>query len=68
LLLKGGNAVAVITQKLLKEKRKQPKLQILVYPWLNMFDFRLPSALKYKNTGPIDLEKFTAWYTYNFYY
>jgi len=57
--------VAVITQRLLKEKREQPKMQILIYPWLNMFNFRLPSALKYNNTGFVGLfrmERFTAWY------
>jgi len=60
----GGNAVAVITQRLLKEKRKLPKLQILIYPWLQMVDYRLPSAKKYYRTGflsIIGLEKFTAW-------
>ena len=41
----GGNIVAVMTQKLMQEKINMPKLQILVYPWLQMFNNRLPSLL-----------------------
>jgi len=61
----GGNAVAVITQRLLREKRKLPKLQILIYPWLQMVDYRLPSAKKYRDIDLIslisNLEKFVLW-------
>ncbi len=32
----GGNAVAVVSQRLLAENLKQPKLQVLIYPWLQM--------------------------------
>ena len=32
----GGNIVAVMTQKLLAEHVKMPKIQVLVYPWLQM--------------------------------
>jgi len=35
----GGNIVAVMTQRLLAEKLKQPKLQVLIYPWLQMVVF-----------------------------
>lgn len=32
----GGNAVAVMTQRLKAENVKQPLLQILIYPWVQM--------------------------------
>lgn len=32
----GGNAVAVMTQKLQTENIKMPKLQVLIYPWMQM--------------------------------
>jgi acetyl esterase/lipase len=35
----GGNVVAVMTQRLLAEKLKQPKLQVLIYPWLQMVKY-----------------------------
>lgn len=44
----GGNAVAIITQKILQQKLKMPKLQVLIYPWVQMVNFKLPSLIKYK--------------------
>jgi acetyl esterase len=32
----GGNCVAVMTQRLNEENVKQPILQILIYPWVQM--------------------------------
>lgn len=32
----GGNIVMVMTQRLAKEKIKQPKMQVLIYPWTQM--------------------------------
>lgn len=32
----GGNVVAVMTQRLNFEKKKMPKLQVLIYPWTQM--------------------------------
>lgn len=63
----GGNAVAVVTQRLLREKSKLPKLQILIYPWLQMFTFHLPSMMRYSNSGllkatQVDLIHFVSWY------
>lgn len=65
--IKGGNALAVITQKLLLNKRKLPNLQILIYPRMQLINFRLPSSIKYANTGlvaslGINARKFNAWY------
>lgn len=36
----GGNIVAVMTQKLKADRFKMPKLQILVYPWIQMVDLK----------------------------
>jgi acetyl esterase/lipase len=47
----GGNAVAVVLQTLIAEQRTQPpKLQILIYPWLQMINLKLTSHMKYFNT------------------
>ena len=40
---KGGNLATVISQKLMSENICRPKLQVLVYPLLQFFDFTLPS-------------------------
>lgn len=49
----GGNAVAVITQRLLQEKLPSPKIQVLIYPWVQLFNNHLPSALEYQRSGII---------------
>lgn len=36
----GGNIVAVMTQKLMADRFKMPKLQVLVYPWIQMVDLK----------------------------
>lgn len=44
MILTGGGAVAAVSQRLLDEKKQLPKLQILIYPWLQLVDFHsLPS-------------------------
>lgn len=49
---KGGNAVAVITQRFIKERiSPMPKIQVLIYPWIQTFNFRLPSVINYGNIG-----------------
>ena len=47
----GGNIVAAVSQRLLKEGKKQPKLQVLIYPWLQMFNLLLPSCQIYNGKG-----------------
>lgn len=39
----GGNLAAVISQTLISENFFRPKLQVLIYPMLQLFDFSLPS-------------------------
>lgn len=39
----GGNLATVIGQKMIRENLCQPKLQVLIYPLLQFFDFTLPS-------------------------
>ena len=60
----GGNIVAVMTQKLLAEHVKMPKIQVLVYPWLQMFNNRMPSVVRYETAIPLDvsLGKLISWY------
>ncbi|CAF0757928.1 unnamed protein product, partial [Brachionus calyciflorus] len=62
-----GNAVAVTVQRMLKENLKLPKVQVLIYPWLQMLTFQLPSMLAYSHTGlihatQIDLITYVSWY------
>jgi acetyl esterase/lipase len=63
----GGNAVAVMTQRLLTENHSfpLPKLQLLIYPLCQAFDFRLPSSLRYSQrsiSSVISIPKLMAWY------
>lgn len=39
----GGNLATVVASKLITENIAHPKLQVLIYPILQMFDFTLPS-------------------------
>lgn len=57
----GGNAVAVMTQRLKAENVKQPLLQILIYPWVQMFNNRLPSHIRYEHSV-FRIGKGVTWY------
>jgi acetyl esterase/lipase len=57
----GGNAVAVTTQRLRAEQLAQPKLQVLIYPWLQMLNFSLPAMIRHGG-GAISVEKLVLWY------
>ena len=43
--------MAAVTQRLMKEKLKQPKLQIFFYPWMQMANLDLPSCRLYSAIG-----------------
>ncbi len=62
----GGNAAAHTAQRLLSEKLQKPKLQILVYPWMQMFNFMLPSVIQYGKLGMLaemlSNARVTSWY------
>lgn len=63
----GGNVVAVLTQRFLREKRQMPKLQVLVYPWLQMVNQRFPSYMQYEGKGLLSLSNinflnYVSWY------
>ena len=63
----GGNAAAVINQKLLEEKQKLPKIQVLIYPKLQMANFKMASMKKYNNTSVVSYSgvkgpKYISWY------
>lgn len=52
---------------MLNENIKLPKIQILIYPWLQMFTFHLPSLNHYSQTGlvratQVDLVDYVSWY------
>ena len=63
----GGNIVAVLTQKLLQEGKKQPKLQVLIYPWMQMANVDLPSFQLYNEVSWLrqigfGFGHYTKWY------
>jgi acetyl esterase/lipase len=61
----GGNAAAVMAQRLREEEESQvqPKLQILIYPKTQYVNLRLPSHARYSNSSftGISKAKFHAW-------
>ena len=56
---KGGSAAAVVTQRLLKNKEKLPKLHFMSYPWLQMVDYQLPSSIYLLNQIRRDAEYYS---------
>ncbi len=63
----GANVVAAITQRLLEENQPQPRLQVLIYPWIQLVNSKLPSYTKYNTTSSINqvglkLTKMAMWY------
>jgi acetyl esterase/lipase len=66
----GGNAAAIITQTLLKDKslKNQPKLQVLIYPWVQLVDqMGLPSCTFYAGKtftsgAKLTFPKYVSWY------
>ena len=42
----------MITQRFIRERiSPMPKIQVLIYPWIQTFNFRLPSVINYGNIG-----------------
>jgi acetyl esterase/lipase len=63
----GGNIVAVLTQRMRKENLTQARIQVLIYPWLQMVTSKLPSNYRYVDTGitgaaQIGFNKLVPWY------
>jgi acetyl esterase/lipase len=63
----GGNIVAVITQRILKENLTSPKIQLLIYPCTQIVNTKLPSIIRYDQTSliggtGITISKFASWY------
>jgi acetyl esterase/lipase len=59
--------VAVLSQRLLKEKQKSPKLLLFIYPWTNMAYFNLPYLIRHAKTSIVGgngmkLNTFASWY------
>jgi acetyl esterase/lipase len=59
--------VAVITQRLLEQHQPLPKIQVLIYPWLQMANMHTHSAMFYRDKSilnPMDITfaKFILWY------
>ena len=44
-MFKGGNLATVISQYLIEKSLAKPKMQVLIYPILQFYDFTLPSYL-----------------------
>lgn len=63
----GGNATAVVTSRLRRENIQLPKVQVLIYPWLQIVSNGLPSVKHYAKTGifggsEVGFVKFISWY------
>ncbi len=58
----GGNLTSVIAQRLLNDRYpRQPKLQILIYPWVQLADSSLPSMCHYE-IADLHPSKLVSWY------
>lgn len=47
----GGHAVAYVTQRLAEDNDILPEIQILIYPWVQIYSFLLPSDMYYSSRG-----------------
>lgn len=63
----GGTIVAALTQRFARENRTQPKIQVLIYPLVQLAHKNLPSYMRYGPTGltdaaQIEIDKYSPWY------
>lgn len=63
----GGDATSVVMSRIIKENFEiKPKIQVLIYPWLQKFYTKLPSQNRYGFTGVLDAaklsDKYICWY------
>jgi acetyl esterase/lipase len=62
----GGGLVSIILQRFARLNKTMPKLQVLTYPWLQMFNAKMPSNLEYKSklllSDLVSLSKFSLVY------
>lgn len=59
----GGNLALVLTQQLYIRRQIKPRLQVLIYPWLQMLNLRFPSYLRYRGLFPtLNPAKLILWY------
>lgn len=68
ILLKGGNAAIVVSTRMVKENFAiKPKIQVLIYPWVQMFFTKLPLHIRYaektfKGETKTKLSTYASWY------
>jgi arylacetamide deacetylase-like 3/4 len=67
LLFKGGNIATVLSHKFSSINLNIPQQVVLIYPWLQMYNFNLPSYNQYRLKGlffysSLSVSKFAYWY------
>ena len=55
----GGDAAVLMSMRLKKEKLHMPKLQLLIYPWVQKIYYKFPSHIRYDG---IRMGNYTTWY------
>ena len=64
----GGNAAIIVSTRVAQENLAiKPKIQVLIYPWVQKFFTKLPSQVRYGETGILGeakfgLSRFASWY------
>lgn len=59
----GGHLALALSQQLYIRRQIKPRLQVLIYPWIQMLHLRFPSHLRYKALFPtLNSAKIILWY------